>query len=369
MAVRAHFVLSSALGSGPGNFSRNSFVVEVSTSSCRAHNSLNEYKSGIEVRDSYLERAACGAELDCGSVSRWELSCSGRDNGDRGRILWSGRIRAQGLDYERKKRRGNSLRSSGSKFTQGVLSRNEFSLPIRRTYTTAGKRRTRICASVDDLYETLGVSRSASEKEIKQAYRKLALKFHPDVNKEPDAQKKFLQIKAAYQTLVDANSRAKYDSSRRASPQWDPFSWETESPSSQKSQQEEEFYGLGDFFKDVQISIEDFFRDLQTDSRKKENPEAKPKSLWEELAEIGEEFVEFLEKELNIADANDGDKSSKYRSDYEPWDSGKRSGAREEKRDPNEPKISEDDEGKNKVESDIAEIEEMLAKIKKELGI
>lgn len=65
---------------------------------------------------------------------------------------------------------------------------------------------------------------------------------------QPDAEKKFLQIKAAYQTLVDANSRAKYDSSRRASPQWDPFSWETESPSSKTSQKEEEFYGLGTLF-------------------------------------------------------------------------------------------------------------------------
>ncbi|MEA3374191.1 MAG: DnaJ C-terminal domain-containing protein [Campylobacterota bacterium] len=61
------------------------------------------------------------------------------------------------------------------------------------------------------LYETLGVSSSASEAEIKKAYRKLARQYHPDVNKEPEAEDKFKEINAAYEVLSDKEKRAKYD--------------------------------------------------------------------------------------------------------------------------------------------------------------
>ncbi len=61
------------------------------------------------------------------------------------------------------------------------------------------------------LYDTLGVSSSASEAEIKKAYRKLARQFHPDVNKDPDAEDKFKEINAAYEVLSDKEKRSKYD--------------------------------------------------------------------------------------------------------------------------------------------------------------
>jgi curved DNA-binding protein len=61
------------------------------------------------------------------------------------------------------------------------------------------------------LYETLGVSPSTSDAEIKKAYRKLARQYHPDVNKDPGAEDKFKEINAAYEVLSDKEKRAKYD--------------------------------------------------------------------------------------------------------------------------------------------------------------
>src|SRR6266481_7500332 len=62
-----------------------------------------------------------------------------------------------------------------------------------------------------EYYETLGVSRTASEAQISKAYRKLARKYHPDVSKEKGAEEKFKQIAEAYAVLKDPEKRKKYD--------------------------------------------------------------------------------------------------------------------------------------------------------------
>ncbi len=62
-----------------------------------------------------------------------------------------------------------------------------------------------------DYYEVLGVSRDASPEEIKRAYRKAALKYHPDRNKSPDAEERFKEAAEAYEVLSDPEKRNRYD--------------------------------------------------------------------------------------------------------------------------------------------------------------
>ncbi|KAK1789583.1 hypothetical protein P4O66_015486 [Electrophorus voltai] len=82
---------------------------------------------------------------------------------------------------------------------------------------------TELLLAEQDYYEVLGVPRDASERQIKKAFHKLAMKYHPDKNKKPDAETKFREIAEAYETLSDAERRREYDqlktfSRRRAGP-------------------------------------------------------------------------------------------------------------------------------------------------------
>ena len=62
-----------------------------------------------------------------------------------------------------------------------------------------------------DYYEVLGVPRTASAEELQQAYRRLARRYHPDVNKDPEAEERFKEVNEAYQVLSDPDTRARYD--------------------------------------------------------------------------------------------------------------------------------------------------------------
>lgn len=89
--------------------------------------------------------------------------------------------------------------------------------------------------SKPDYYEILGIERNASEEQIKKAYRQLALKFHPDKNKEPGAEARFKEISHAYSILSDPGKRQQYDNPQSS---WDVFT----SPGWNG------FSGFGDFF-------------------------------------------------------------------------------------------------------------------------
>jgi curved DNA-binding protein len=83
-----------------------------------------------------------------------------------------------------------------------------------------------------DYYKIMGVARDASADDIKQAYRRLARKYHPDVSKEKDAEERFKEVGEAYEVLRDPEKRAAYDSlgSRPAGEQFrPPPGWEFES--------------------------------------------------------------------------------------------------------------------------------------------
>ncbi|KAK4286548.1 hypothetical protein QN277_003089 [Acacia crassicarpa] len=196
-------------------------------------------------------------------------------------------------------------------------------------------------------FEVLGVSPSATADEIKKAYRKLALKYHPDVNKEDKAQEKFMRIKHAYNTLINSTSRIKFDSGNSGSNSY----YSSQRSQSGTAKEEEEFYGLEDFFKDLQEE----FRNWEANS----TSQGKPKSLWEELAEIGEEFVEFLEKELNIVDP-EVDSNENYKKPQEANPSRTYAGSGPQ---------DETGKGNSSIKDNLDEIEATLAQLKKELGL
>ncbi|XP_042492576.1 chaperone protein dnaJ A6, chloroplastic-like [Macadamia integrifolia] len=81
--------------------------------------------------------------------------------------------------------------------------------PIQNVRHQRGARL--IVRADSDYYSVLGVSKGASKSEIKSAYRKLARNYHPDVNKEPGAEKKFKEISNAYEVLSDDEKRSLYD--------------------------------------------------------------------------------------------------------------------------------------------------------------
>ncbi|UUM19913.1 MULTISPECIES: molecular chaperone DnaJ [unclassified Mycoplasma] len=96
-----------------------------------------------------------------------------------------------------------------------------------------------------DYYEVLGVSKGASAQEIKSAYRKLAMKYHPDKSKEADSEKKMQEINEAYEVLSNEQKRKNYDQFGHAGANAQGFG------GGQGFSDFESFGGFGDFFQDL----------------------------------------------------------------------------------------------------------------------
>lgn len=152
-------------------------------------------------------------------------------------------------------------------------------------------------SSKSDYYEVLGVAKSATTDQIKQAYRKLAMKYHPDVNKASEAEEKFKQISEAYAVLSDAQKRSQYD-------QFGPEGF------SQHYSTEDIFKGahfedFGELFKQFGFQFDESFGDIfggsSSGRRSTRGRRERGSDLLTEIEISLEEAAQGVKKELEIS--------------------------------------------------------------------
>jgi len=134
-----------------------------------------------------------------------------------------------------------------------------------------------------DYYQILGVERGATDEQIKKAFRRLARQYHPDVNKNPDAEGQFKEINEAYEVLSDQDKRSVYDRFGHAGPQAG-------------------FGGHGDFsgFGGIEDIFESFFGGMRGGSSARRGP-ARGSDLRYDLAIEFEEAVFGCEQDISLS--------------------------------------------------------------------
>ena len=105
---------------------------------------------------------------------------------------------------------GNQHSESDTK-EESLGSENDQKSGSKKNQNKRSSKRTKSNKAKKSYYEILGISTNASQADIKKAYQRLAMKYHPDRNKAKNASEKFKEIQKAFQTLNDPNERSKYD--------------------------------------------------------------------------------------------------------------------------------------------------------------
>lgn len=95
--------------------------------------------------------------------------------------------------------------------SRGITARNMATAQSTLMFAVCILMITELILAKKDYYDILGVPKDASERQIKKAFHKLAMKYHPDKNNSPDAETKFREIAEAYETLSDEKRRQEYD--------------------------------------------------------------------------------------------------------------------------------------------------------------
>ena len=119
----------------------------------------------------------------------------------------------------------------------------------------------------EDLYSVLGVLSDASQEEIKKAYRSLAVKYHPDRNKDEGAEEKFKEIASAYEILGDTEKRRFYDQSRNPYEAFDFKTWDIDFGAWFDSRYGQQFTGRkgSDIRTDLYVTVEEAFFGVRKD--------------------------------------------------------------------------------------------------------
>lgn len=156
-------------------------------------------------------------------------------------------------------------------------------------------------ANKRDYYEVLGVAKNATEQDIKRAFRKLAMQYHPDRNKAPDAEEKFKEINEAYAVLSDPQKRSTYDSYGFDGLNQQGFSGGNVDPFDIFNQ----FFGGGqgggvkfEFGGDGGIDIEDIFGGVFGGGGRRRSSRAKRETIPYELHIQSEISISFLDSIL-----------------------------------------------------------------------